>query len=202
MFLTADELRELTCRTRSDAQRRALRAMGIEHRTRPNGSVAVLRSHVEHVLGLATGTSIRHCGEGETSSMKHAPWMDDGITPTDWLERNFSRFVFELNHVIDNAQPYVFGDGPNIVGIYFLINDDEVIYVGKSNAICRRLMQHRRAGRRFSHYWYFGDVPELFVEYVEAFYIHTLMPPLNEKYPLTHQVVSAAIKKINRAETA
>lgn len=43
---------------------------------------------------------------------------------------------------------------------------------------------------------------ELFVEYVEAFYIHTLMPPLNEKYPLTHQVVSAAIKKINRAETA
>lgn len=50
-FLTPSELAQLTGRTRSDAQKRALRYMGIEHRTRPDGSLVVLRSHVNQVLG-------------------------------------------------------------------------------------------------------------------------------------------------------
>ena len=51
MFLDRDELIHLTGRTRKDAQVRVLRFMGIEHRLRPDGSVAVLRSHVEKSLG-------------------------------------------------------------------------------------------------------------------------------------------------------
>lgn len=54
MFLTRDELVALTGRTQSAAQIRVLRFMGIEHRARPDGSVAVLRGHVEKSLG---GTS-------------------------------------------------------------------------------------------------------------------------------------------------
>lgn len=50
-FLDVDEIAQLTGRTRSDAQVRALRFMGIEHRVRPDGSVAVLRSHVQQVFG-------------------------------------------------------------------------------------------------------------------------------------------------------
>jgi len=48
--LTPTELIELTNRTRNKAQVRALRFMGIEHRVRPDGSVAVLRAHLERVL--------------------------------------------------------------------------------------------------------------------------------------------------------
>jgi hypothetical protein len=44
-------LEALTKRTRSDAQIRALRFMGIEHKVRPDGSVAVLRGHVETTFG-------------------------------------------------------------------------------------------------------------------------------------------------------
>lgn len=55
MFLTPDELIELTGKRRRDAQVRALRFMGIEHRPRPDGSVVVLRAHVEQVLGLVDG---------------------------------------------------------------------------------------------------------------------------------------------------
>lgn len=51
MFLTDEQVEELTHRTRRDAQVRALRFMGIEHRVRPDGSVAVLRSHVQRILG-------------------------------------------------------------------------------------------------------------------------------------------------------
>lgn len=51
MFLTKEDLIALTGRTQSAAQVRVLRFMGIEHRTRPDGSVAVLRRHVEKSLG-------------------------------------------------------------------------------------------------------------------------------------------------------
>lgn len=51
MFLDREELIHLTGRTRKDAQVRVLRFMGIEHRLRPDGSVAVLRAHVEKSLG-------------------------------------------------------------------------------------------------------------------------------------------------------
>lgn len=51
MILTDDELVALTGRKRKDAQIRVLRFMGIEHKIRPNGTVAVLRAHVERELG-------------------------------------------------------------------------------------------------------------------------------------------------------
>ena len=50
MILSQPELIELTGRFRRSAQVRVLRFMGIEHRLRPDGSVAVLRSHVERML--------------------------------------------------------------------------------------------------------------------------------------------------------
>ena len=57
MLLNSDEVRELTDRIQHSAQARVLRAMGIEHRSRPDGSLAVLRSHAEEVIGGASGAS-------------------------------------------------------------------------------------------------------------------------------------------------
>jgi hypothetical protein len=51
MILSQAELIELTGRSRRDAQVRVLRFMFIEYRLRPDGSVAVSRSHVERILG-------------------------------------------------------------------------------------------------------------------------------------------------------
>jgi len=53
MFLTEAELTELTGAKRRDCRVRALRAMGVEHRIRPDGRVIVLRSHVEALLSGA-----------------------------------------------------------------------------------------------------------------------------------------------------
>lgn len=47
LALSPDELRELTARRRSDAQARVLDFMGIPYRARPDGTLAVLRIHVE-----------------------------------------------------------------------------------------------------------------------------------------------------------
>jgi hypothetical protein len=60
MFLTDDELVQLTRRTRRASQRQVLAAMGIEHRPRPDGSLVVLRSHVEKLLdGALANAKIR-----------------------------------------------------------------------------------------------------------------------------------------------
>lgn len=53
MFLTPDEVAELTNRHRRPAQMVQLNAMGIEHKVRADGSIAVLRAHVERVFGAA-----------------------------------------------------------------------------------------------------------------------------------------------------
>jgi hypothetical protein len=59
MFLDSSEVKELTCRVQHASQAKVLRSMGIEHRARPDGTIAVLRSHVEQALGGAPAASRR-----------------------------------------------------------------------------------------------------------------------------------------------
>ncbi len=68
MFLNTDELAALTGRVRASAQIRALRAMGIEHRIRPNGRPAVLRMHIEQTLGAKTPSMKPRGGEPNWSA--------------------------------------------------------------------------------------------------------------------------------------
>jgi hypothetical protein len=49
-FLDHEEINGLTNKTRRPAQTRALRAMGIEHKVRPDGSIAILRGHIDKVF--------------------------------------------------------------------------------------------------------------------------------------------------------
>jgi hypothetical protein len=56
MFLSKDQLYELTGKRRPKAQARALDAMGIPYRRRPDGSPVVLRTHVELEARPAPGT--------------------------------------------------------------------------------------------------------------------------------------------------
>ncbi|WP_240804925.1 DUF4224 domain-containing protein [Cupriavidus oxalaticus] len=54
MFLTAEEVRQLTNRVQRRAQAVVLNSLGVEHKIRPDGSIIVLRAHVEHLLGAGT----------------------------------------------------------------------------------------------------------------------------------------------------
>ncbi|VVE71517.1 hypothetical protein PAN31117_04081 [Pandoraea anapnoica] len=59
IFLTQSEIREMTGRVRHKSQTLVLSALGIEHKVRPDGSLLVLRSHVEQALGGTTKTQTR-----------------------------------------------------------------------------------------------------------------------------------------------
>lgn len=52
MFLDDDELRSMTHRIQRAAQARMLRSMGIAFKQRADGTLAVLRSHVEKEFGV------------------------------------------------------------------------------------------------------------------------------------------------------
>lgn len=58
MFLNKEELIELTARQRRDCQVKMLRGMGVEHRVRADGSIAVLTTHVEQMFGVAAGAKM------------------------------------------------------------------------------------------------------------------------------------------------
>ena len=59
MFLDADEVRDLTNRIQRQAQAKALRSLGITFKVRADGSVLVLRSHIEKELGGSTPAAAR-----------------------------------------------------------------------------------------------------------------------------------------------
>lgn len=59
LFLEPSEIEGLTSRVRRSAQVKVLRALGIEHKVRPDGSVAILRDHVSKVFDGAVNTAER-----------------------------------------------------------------------------------------------------------------------------------------------
>ena len=70
LILTPIELIELTQRERSKAQARALTYMGIEHRIRPDGSLVVLRSHVDALLGSSSERKVPKEWELDLSTIR------------------------------------------------------------------------------------------------------------------------------------
>lgn len=53
LFLTDDEIFDLTKKTYSPTRIKALNALGIQHKVRGDGSIAILRAHIIKVFGGA-----------------------------------------------------------------------------------------------------------------------------------------------------
>ncbi|PXW86801.1 hypothetical protein C8R34_11374 [Nitrosomonas sp. Nm84] len=122
------------------------------------------------------------------------PWKVVDITPIKWLMQSYPKFLHTPDHILKNSVLYTYGEGPNKGGIYFLIQESEIVYVGQSNTIYNRLIQHRKSQLTFSHFWCFGGIPEMHLEDVELFYIYTLEPLLNNKYPPLYEPAKSFVK--------
>ena len=63
MFLTADEIRELTGKLRPSAQEKVLASMGIPFRKRPDGSLVIVRTDLLTApIGQEKGPALRFGG--------------------------------------------------------------------------------------------------------------------------------------------
>ncbi len=72
LFLTPEELEQLTGRVRKGAQIEALRAMGIMHTIRPDGRPLVLRAHIEAMMGGKTESNEEYSVEPDWSALDRA----------------------------------------------------------------------------------------------------------------------------------
>lgn len=124
------------------------------------------------------------------------PYTDAAYpVPIHWLKANASRFVFTPEQIIQAAKPQLMTDywagerwcrHPRICGIYFLVDNGRVVYVGQSNHIARRVAQHQMNEARFDSIAFF-EAPEFFLKGIEAHYIRLFRPPLNTDVPYNRE---------------
>lgn len=67
---------------------------------------------------------------------------------------------------------------PDICGIYFLVHNNRVVYVGQSVNIPARVGHHKTAGKTFDRVAFVACQQE-HLNILESLYIHILRPPLN-----------------------
>lgn len=105
------------------------------------------------------------------------PW--GRLAPAIWFQKNLTNFVYSPAHIVSSAVDYGSEPAPGDRGVYFLLESDEVIYVGQTNNINRRLLEHRRDGILFDRFWCFGGVPKMFIKEIENLYIKLFNPACN-----------------------
>lgn len=65
-------------------------------------------------------------------------------------------------------------------GIYFLIREGVIRYIGQTTKVLQRIAKHRREGKRFDSFSFIPCLPEHLAE-LEKTYICLLMPDENQK---------------------
>jgi len=69
----------------------------------------------------------------------------------------------------------------NVPGVYFLFNDDELIYIGMSyESVGKRIRAHRNRGRSFDRFATITRAPVACIAWLEVVYITWLLPPENK----------------------
>lgn len=115
--------------------------------------------------------------------------------PIEWLKANAKRFHFTEKQILDAAvKEFHAPDLPPMArcyGIYFLIRNKEIVYVGMSRDIPGRIDQHKENGMPFDSFAWF-EAPENFLRDIEAYYIRRIKPFLNNDYPRSMYFQEAA----------
>lgn len=65
-------------------------------------------------------------------------------------------------------------------GVYFLYNDGELVYVGQTNDIFRRISEHSRSDKQFNWWRYFEIDDENLRKAIEYMFIQIAKPKYNE----------------------
>lgn len=93
--------------------------------------------------------------------------------------------------IVQSAAPW-----GNTVGVYFLIDGDEIVYVGQSINIMVRISTHN--DKKFDRYAYIAcDKSSL--DFLESIYIHFLRPRLNGDQTSTMKCAPMQLKDILEA---
>lgn len=120
--------------------------------------------------------------------------------PCDWITANASRFYFTNKQIIEAAKPEFVDPRQELScrlwAVYFLICNGEIVYVGQSSNLERRLEQHVESGKVFDAITWF-EAPKWFLSDIEAYYIWRCNPVLNNTWPTFNGEFNAEAKKLD-----
>lgn len=108
------------------------------------------------------------------------------IHPRDidpWMAENLAKCLFPVEKIKSDQVRFRYADrcGPSVNGIYFLLYEGDVVYVGKASNIATRLRAHWKSEKVWTHFWCITDIPDRCLEDVESMYISWLDPIVNIK---------------------
>lgn len=118
-------------------------------------------------------------------------WSRWEALSSDWLkyiasvnpDLNWDHALVSESEVVKRSSPYV-----TVTGVYFLIRDDRVVYVGKSNDVHGRLRRHA-AEKEFDRVSILR-CPTNIIDALEAIYIQLFRPEMNSVVPKLFSGVS------------
>ena len=79
--------------------------------------------------------------------------------------------------------------------IYFLISNDKVVYVGKSNAGITRPFEHKN--KIFDLISYFEVPDNINLDIIEYYYINKFKPYYNKSFPVKSIICNIVMKELN-----
>lgn len=138
-----------------------------------------------------------------TQAWKHKEQMDLDVEEMDTIvqelvqvETEFRSAVTLCDHVmhdIDDLYTHAYGAEDNRhAGVYFLMREENVVYVGQSINVLSRIQKHKNDKTKdFNLYNYIlCDVESL--DIMESLYIHRFKPEYNKNVPISfHMIISA-----------
>lgn len=164
LVLSDLELREITGRTRLEAQRLELDHLRVAYTVTSSGRLVVRRE----ALGLSDPEPA-----AEERERFVIPPLDDAAV------------YLPMDAIAARRVKYERGTAWPLTGIYFLFRDGELLYIGLSNQVQGRLWSHfiRRVDWPDNAIWFNEsaviEVPEFWLRRVEAYYIDRERPPRN-----------------------
>ena len=90
------------------------------------------------------------------------------------MNKNVNYFLLEKSDIINKKINISL---PKII-VYFLINDNEIVYVGHITRGLYRFFEHDNLGKKFDSY-YFIEVPKANIRRIEEHYIKEFKPIYN-----------------------
>ena len=145
-------------------ERKAIAAKGhTTRRERIAREQAVREEAKQHVLGLKDEIKAL---EAKLADLRRLEVMNAASCALT------GKTLLPEEEIVKAALPW---DG--LSGVYFLIANDEVIYVGQSVNVYARLSQHA-SGKYFDRYAFIRCKPDI-LDKLESLYIHCLRPKLN-----------------------
>ncbi|MBC8485860.1 MAG: hypothetical protein ISS80_04270 [Candidatus Cloacimonetes bacterium] len=95
------------------------------------------------------------------------------------FEKDMEKYIYQSESILNKSKKI----WQEIQGIYFLIEKNDIVYVGQSSEIIHRISNHAKDGNyNFDEFSYI-KCPKEFLDNLEAYYIYTFKPKFNSVLP-------------------